>query len=217
MYHGSVFRKWDLHVHTPESFENLYSIKTGEKSQYGDNIWDKYIDALESLDDIQAVGITDYFCIDGYRKALEYRAKGRLQNIELILPNIEFRLDKFVKESRSINYHVIFSNDLSADDIQHDFLDQLKFEAAGGSKQWLTRHNIEEFGKSIKESQSRSKSDLDWVVGCKHIVVNLDDIIDVLKVKDIFKGKYILVLAEPEWAFLDWEGRDYPTRKNLLI
>ena len=37
------------------------------------------------------MGINDYLFIDGYRKVLEYREQGRLQNIELVLPVVEFR------------------------------------------------------------------------------------------------------------------------------
>lgn len=48
---------------------------------------------------------------------LEYRKKGRLKNFDLILPNIEFRLDKFLSSRRDespkrLNFHVIFSNEI---------------------------------------------------------------------------------------------------------
>lgn len=35
---GSAWRKWDLHVHTPDSLVNHYG--------GGPNVWDKFIDAL---------------------------------------------------------------------------------------------------------------------------------------------------------------------------
>ena len=52
---GSYWRKWDLHVHSPSSILN---------SQFGDD-WERYINTLESLNDISVVGITDYYSIEG--------------------------------------------------------------------------------------------------------------------------------------------------------
>ena len=96
MYTGSIFRKWDLHVHTPSPFEHQYRFDIGENEKFVNDIWEKYISKLEHITEICALGITDYFNIDGYKKVYEYKNAKRLQNISLILPNIEFRLDKFV-------------------------------------------------------------------------------------------------------------------------
>ena len=80
---GSEWRRWDLHVHTPCSF-----IANGFRN------WESYIEKLNDVTkkkDIKVLGITDYFSIDGYERiAAEYR--DRLENVELLLPNIEFRL-----------------------------------------------------------------------------------------------------------------------------
>ena len=85
MNRGSEWRIWDLHVHTPSSLKHNYTCTKEE------NIWDKYIEALEQLPkDIKVLGINDYLFIDGYKKVLEYKNKGRLKNIDLILPVIEF-------------------------------------------------------------------------------------------------------------------------------
>ncbi len=54
------------------------------------------------------------------------------------------------------------------------------------------------------------------MVGCKNVVVSMDEIILALQ-KKCFEGKYILAIAEPEWALIDWEGRDHTIRKNLLV
>jgi hypothetical protein len=81
---GSVWRRWDLHVHTPDSFEHSF----GE--------WPEYVDALWNVHDVSVRGVTDYFLIDGYRKIWELRNKGDLKNFDLVLPNIELRLDTFV-------------------------------------------------------------------------------------------------------------------------
>lgn len=123
---GSEWRRWDLHIHSPASALNnqFPRLKNGEPD------WDAYIAKLESLSGISAMGITDYFTIEGYKKVLEYRSKGRLRNIDLVLPNIEFRLDKIIttgKVTRRLNYHVIFSDTVSPEQIEEHFLQELKF------------------------------------------------------------------------------------------
>ncbi len=73
---GSIWKKWDLHIHTPQSFHHEYKFENDKESKnYKRNLWDKFIDELEKIDDIPAIGITDYFSIEGYRKIIEYRKK----------------------------------------------------------------------------------------------------------------------------------------------
>src|SRR4051812_40815119 len=101
---GAVWNRWDLHVHTPASIESHF----GDGGQ--PETWERYISELAALpSDIKAVGINDYFSIEGYRRVLDARDRGLLQNIELILPVVELRIANFVgsSELRKLNYHVI--------------------------------------------------------------------------------------------------------------
>ena len=142
---GSEWRKWDLHVHTPESVLN---------NGFGAN-WDEYVKQLFTkalTHSIAAIGITDYFTIEGYKKLkIEYlNNNNKLKELEfsddqierihqiLILPNIEFRLDKLVQDNR-VNYHVIFSDDVSIADIEENFLQQLKIIIEGTPQQAAER------------------------------------------------------------------------------
>jgi hypothetical protein len=60
---GSLWRKWDLHVHTPYSIHQQYG--AGEN----DEIWEKFISDLENLpSDFKVLGINDYIFLDGYKK-----------------------------------------------------------------------------------------------------------------------------------------------------
>jgi len=87
---GSEWSKLDLHIHTPCSIVQEYGGNTIEA-------WDKFIIDLENLPpEFKVIGINDYIFLDGYRKVLEYRNQGRLKNIDLILPVVELRLDKFL-------------------------------------------------------------------------------------------------------------------------
>lgn len=85
---GSTWKKWDLHVHTPESFYHNYP-------GTNDEAWEAFISDLERLpSEFKVIGINDYVLVDGYEKVLNAKNKqNRLKNIDLILPVIELRLD----------------------------------------------------------------------------------------------------------------------------
>ena len=56
---GSIWRRWDLHIHTPGAkLNNAYGVAD-------DEIWNRYIDALEKSP-VQVFGITDYFSCASY-------------------------------------------------------------------------------------------------------------------------------------------------------
>ena len=101
---GSSWRKWDLHVHTPASLRHNYG---------GEDPWKRFITELEELPpDFKVIGINDYLFLDGYRRVLAERNNGRLKNIDLILPVIELRLDKFGGSDNHlsrVNFYIIFS------------------------------------------------------------------------------------------------------------
>ena len=103
---GSVWRKWDLHIHSPASIKQQYT-----NTEEG---WEKFINALENLpEEVKVIGITDYYFIDGYEKVMDYKInQNRLENIDKIFPILEFRIDTFGTASESklqkINLHILF-------------------------------------------------------------------------------------------------------------
>jgi len=123
---GSRWRRWDLHIHSPASaLSNQFP-----RLANGEPDWDAYINALENLTEVPAIGITDYFSIEGYKKVLEAKQAGRLKTIKLVLPNIEFRLDNIIETSkgkRRLNYHVLFSDSVTPQEIEEHFLQEIKF------------------------------------------------------------------------------------------
>jgi len=212
---GSEWRKWDLQVHSPASYINSFSS------------WDSYIQKLNAITtkkDIHVLGITDYFSIEGYEKTIsDY--KDKLENIVLILPNIEFRLDNIIykrgnREPRRLNFHVLFSNEVPVQDIKTQFLGELHFYKSSGnagdlSKIKLDKRAIEVYGKECRK-QSDFRNDSDLLAGAKNIVFKLDEIVSVLKNKpEYFRRKYLLFLASEFWSDIDW-GQDYGLRRTLL-
>lgn len=209
-----MWRRWDLHVHTPESFENSFGG------------WERYIQTLEAIRGVAVLGVTDYFFIDGYRKLRELRASGKLQNFDLLLPNVELRLGTFIpkrsdgSQMRRLNFHVIFSDELSPDVIQQQFINALHFQIEGHpedkrGQRNVTRQAIEEAGRLVKPFQPAFSGDTDFVAGCKVITFDVNEARDVLQ-RGCFVGKYLLFLASENWDQISWNGQDYLTRKNLL-
>ena len=97
---GSVWRRWDLHIHTPETILN---------DQFGS--WDEFLAEIEAQDDVRVIGVTDYFSIANYSKLKKYKADGRIPGIDLLIPNIEFRIAPPSDSARAVNIHLLVSPD----------------------------------------------------------------------------------------------------------
>lgn len=106
---GSEWRRWDLHVHTPETVKNNQYIGTTTAEKW-DNFYkaiDDYIgDGSDPVKNIAVIGITDYLSIENY---LKVKKENRLpKTVKLILPNVELRI---MPPSRNepVNMHCIFN------------------------------------------------------------------------------------------------------------
>lgn len=228
MNKGSEWRKWDLHVHTPFSILN---------NGFG-NDWDVYVKKLftKALENnVCAIGITDYFTIEGYKKLkreyLEDESKlnslftpDEIEKIKkiLILPNVEFRLNKLVGSNR-INFHVLFSDTVKIEDIEENFLHELDFvyESAPQTedeKHKLKERNLQELGEKLKAQHEtfRSKSDLE--IGMMNAVVDDEQITQILINKaSKFKNKYFILLpCDEDLSKVSWNGQDHHTRKLFI-
>lgn len=208
---GSVWRKWDLHVHTPSSVPQQYG--------HEEDIWDTFVRELETKAAqyrVEGIGVTDYFSLEGYKNLLMYRKKGALQDL-LLLPNIEFRLDRFV-DGKRLNYHVIFSNEVPVEKVERDFLERLSITSPTGETVSLRRENIEGIGKTLRNQQSTFRRMTDFQTGITNITVSQDEIKKLLEdQRSVFAGKYLLVLAQEGWDTIDWSGQDHLTRKVLFV
>jgi len=223
VYRGSTWNIWDFHLHTPSSV-----LRNDFGDQNEEETWNKYVNMIEKKAEekgIAAVGITDYFTIEGYKKILKYKEEGRLNNI-LIFPNIEFRIDTIIeitkgekRDVKRLNQHVIFSPDVSIHDIEENFLHDLEFiyeedTFNSGEKRKLKIHNLTEFGQKIKSDHPKFHKQGDLYVGCINAVVDPIQIKNVLEERRDFKGKYLIILAEDNLSDLDWD-QSYGTRKHL--
>lgn len=221
---GSLWNKWDLHVHTPYSIDHQYIDAGGEDAR-----WEKFISNLEALPpEFKAIGINDYIFIDGYKRVIEYKEKGRLQNIDIILPVIELRLNKFGgsnKHFSRINYHIIFSDKITPDVIEHQFLSALsaKYELSPIVQEisWKgvpTKQSLEEFGRKIKLSVPKEHLphfDSDLKEGFNNLNLDLNKVQEVLS-SSFFKDKYLTAVGKTEWADIKWNDHSIADKKTII-
>lgn len=102
---GSVWNKWDLHVHSPGTKKaNIY--------KKDNTTWDEFYNILE-LSDVKVFGITDYFCIDTYFKVRDEFYKKYPDSKKVFFPNIELNLDRSSNgKNDGYNVHLILDNKL---------------------------------------------------------------------------------------------------------
>ncbi len=142
---GSEWRKWDLHIHTPETAKN-------NQFGTGESVWDEYISKLESNKDIAVLGITDYFSIDNYNFLKEKQSEGRLEG-KYLIPNVELRILPVTQKDIPINLHVLFNPILTTETIEREFFQCLKFRYLGNEYSCLKRDLIA-LGRAYKKNAS---------------------------------------------------------------
>ena len=123
---GSEWRRWDLHIHTPDTQKNdQYEGNTSEEkwNKYYEDIA-KYVgDGTDPQKNIVVMGITDYMSLDNYKKIVQ---DNRLpKSIKLLIPNVEMRISPIAKNS-PINIHCLF-NPALINQLESRFFAKLKF------------------------------------------------------------------------------------------
>jgi len=205
---GSTWGIWDLHVHTPDSHTTHYG---GENEE----AWKHFLEEIEKLPpSFKVIGVNDYLFLDGYKRLLKEKTAGRLANIELFLPVVEFRLKIFSGNDKlkKINFHIIFSNEIPADQIEALFLGnlKLKFEPTNGQSfsRSLSRANLQEFGKRILEdtpAEKRPANTTEFEYGFDNATFDKADIVKVLSDHQEFESKYLTAIGKAEWYDINWQ------------
>ena len=232
---GSTWGKWDFHVHTPYSIlNNRFGFDPFDpKDNYHETEFDQYVITLFTKaieNDIVAIGITDYFMIEGYKRIKEKyldcpeklekcfpdeSIRNKVKGI-YVFPNIEFRIQDFVGEkAHAVNYHVIFSGDLPIQIIEENFLHNLHFEFGNNSTRSLTLNNIIAFGESTIKTKGAKGSPL--LVGLENITVSADKICERIKITELSKKFIIAIPVDEDFSekTVPWNGRDYTVRRTL--
>ena len=240
---GSIWHKWDFHVHTPysllnngfgvdpfilnEEIEDRESVKNRIEEGFDQYVKTMIQKAIEK--NVVGIGITDYFLIDGYKKIkkdyLDNPSKMELlfpneeERIKIkemyFFPNIEFRLETFVgRDSHAVNYHVLFSGNLPIEEIENNFLSKLKIRHGPQDERNLSLYNIKQIGREIKETNPSNRTDLNE--GMLKITVSDKSILEALNSATTLKEHSLIVVpVDEDLSHIPWDGRDYETRKIL--
>ncbi|GAA6776493.1 PHP-associated domain-containing protein [Helicobacter pylori] len=153
---GSSWHKWDLHAHTPHTHLNK-AYKCSEE------------DFIQKLctSEIDCIGLTNYFKFD--EEEFDLKEKIEERGIKVFY-NLEIRLDYQNNKDDCLDFHIIFSDEVSSDGIKK-FLSNMKANVCG----------IE------KKLADLEKDDF------KKAVVNFDQLLECLEEESLnLMGKYLL-------------------------
>lgn len=229
---GSIWRVWDLHVHTPYSVLN--NEFPADFDEYAATLLRRAVEKQ-----IAAVGITDYFTVEGYKKLREIlNDDARLADLcggevadavrsILFIPNIELRTSTIVRDPRGhdhrVNFHVLFSDAITPEQIEEDFLRELKFTAesnpGSGDEEWaLTIRNLEILGQRLKAQHEPFAGMTDLAVGMMNAVIDHGEVSNILERKrSIFGNRYLLAVpADEDLSECSWNGQGHLARKVMI-
>jgi len=161
---GSIWRKWDFHIHTPETKKNdQYMLPEGD-------VWKEFCKKIEESD-VASFCITDYFSADGYFNFIGQFKARYPESKKSFFPNIELCTSDVVNVAgEEVNLHIIFNPEFPEMDKKiREFL------------QYLQTHKTDGSGRHIKASELSKTSDYE------EATTSRDFIEDALK--DVFGDK----------------------------
>ena len=102
---GSLWRKWDLHVHAPGT-------KLNDNYEDSDEGWKEFCQVLADSD-VEAFGITDYFSLGTFFRCRELFHTLHPESKKVLFPNVELRLNESVnKDAEPVELHIVMASDL---------------------------------------------------------------------------------------------------------
>ncbi len=142
---GSIWRKWDLHVHSPASVLNntLFEGATTEEK------WTNFFAKLKTITGVSVIGITDYFSIEGYQKVI---TEGKLTNFDLIVPNVELRILPVTSTEKPINIHLIINPEI-VNELESKLFSSLEYNYKA-QKYKCIKSDLISLGKAYKNDQT---------------------------------------------------------------
>ncbi|OOQ16637.1 ATPase [Helicobacter pylori] len=153
---GSSWHKWDLHVHT--LYTHLNKAYQCSEEDFIQKLCDSEIDCI---------GLTNYFKFN--EKEFELKEKIEKESIKVFY-NLEVRLDYQNKEDQCLDFHIIFSDKVTQQEIDN-----------------FLRNADTNVGGTEKKLADLEKDDFDKAV------VNFDQLLECLEKESLkLRGKYLL-------------------------
>jgi DNA repair protein SbcC/Rad50 len=159
---GSVWRKWDLHIHTPASFhwrggKRFSEMTVAESEAALDEIVQKM-----SQTDVASFGIMDYWTFEGYWTLREHlESKAQVLN-KTVFPGMELRIEAPV--NYRLNIQVILSDSLTRQQLQ-DFKGALRI---GTIDRPLSDESLIEFARKLDKDVAKKH-------GFSHEALDVED------------------------------------------
>ncbi|WP_187936694.1 TrlF family AAA-like ATPase [Helicobacter pylori] len=153
---GSSWHKWDLHAHTP--YTHLNKAYQCCEEEFIQKLCDSKIDCI---------GLTNYFKFD--EKEFDLKEKIEKKGIKVFY-NLEVRLDYQNKKDQCLDFHIIFSDKVTQQEIDN-----------------FLRNADANVGGTEKKLADLEKDDFDKAV------VNFDQLLECLEKESLkLRGKYLL-------------------------
>ncbi|GAA7125076.1 PHP-associated domain-containing protein [Helicobacter pylori] len=182
---GSSWHKWDLHVHTP--YTHLNKAYKCSEEEFIQKLCDSKIDCI---------GLTNYFKFN--EKEFELKEKIEKRGIKVFY-NLEVRLDYQNKEDQCLDFHIIFSDKVTQQEIDN-FLRNADANV-GGTEKKLADLEKNDFNKAV---------------------VKFDQLLECLEEETLnLRGKYLLGFLSRghgsiECEFLEKGGRNEAIYKEVI-
>ena len=203
---GSIWRRWDLHIHTPGTLKNdqfTYDIPiddaTGERKNLSSEDvlelkWAKFYEAIENYigdgsdlnKSIEVIGVTDYNSIENYKKVK--RDKKLPKSVKMIIPNVEMRLS-LISGRSPVNIHFLFDPSID-EQIESRFFAKLEF-SDGITTYAATKSELIRLGQSINKN---ADNNLAYKLGAEQYLVDFKVLKEIFQ-KDADLRKHVLIVV----------------------
>jgi hypothetical protein len=146
---GSEWRKWDLHVHTPASFNWRGTKKLIDMSPEEISIEISNFINTVNESDVAVFCLMDYWTFDWYLELQKYLIAHPDELKKTVLPGIELRIES--PTDYRLNIHCILSNKLTRQNIS-DFKSELVIRSIGKK---LSNESLKVFAQSLDPSKAK--------------------------------------------------------------
>lgn len=186
---GSEWRRWDIHIHTPETKKNdQFEGSTAEEK------WQKYIDSINCCtEDVSVVGITDYLSVDNYFKFKKFIEANKVTKpFDLIIPNIELRVTPVTKSATPINIHCLFNPEIDSE-IETRFLSKLEI-TYGDSTFSAHKSELVRLGRSIPGCSNLPEEEA-YKKGLEQYVISIDSLRKIFEKDETLRENTIIIVS----------------------
>jgi len=199
MSRGSEWGRWDLHVHTKGTAKN---------DQFGSISFEDYCIQLFKkalINNIKAIGITDYFNISNYKKVKDFQyninfrtefddAEKDIISKILILPNMELRISPSTGTGSLINLHLIF-NPSKIEALEHQILSQIQMVHGNGNKYQLNEYGLKSLGRLYLTEDQQNDEFLALKKGIEQFCIPHTELIEVFEANKNLRSEILVFVA----------------------